>query len=48
MMPDEVTAIIAKVLFVLSASCVLLMARVRASEVKCPQLNLAPVSTTLN
>ena len=33
MMPHELTALIAKVLFVLSATCVLMMARVRAEEI---------------
>ncbi len=34
MMPHEVNAIIAKVLFVLSAACVLTMAKVRAEELR--------------
>lgn len=41
MMPHEVNAIIAKIIFVVSAACVLCMAKVRAHEVSPVQ---APVS----
>lgn len=38
MMPHEVNAIIAKILFVLSAACVISMAKVRAEEVRPSQI----------
>lgn len=46
MMPHEVNAIIAKVIFVLSAACVLTMAKVRAHDLPTQTLQVVTTNTS--